>query len=50
MPFDENPPSPAKLVDARRADTKINIGMVIGVIIFFIFGAAALFFFALAAR
>jgi hypothetical protein len=50
MSFDENPPSPTKMIDPRKADTKINIGMVVGVVAFLVFGAGALYFFSLAAR
>lgn len=42
MRFDENPPSPDKLMDVHQPDTKINVGMAVGVVVFLLIGVALL--------
>lgn len=46
MRFDENPPSPDRIVDTRKPDTKNNILMSLGVIVFLIIGGILLWRFA----
>ncbi len=46
MRFDENPPSPDRIVDTRNPDTKNNILMSLGVIVFLIIGGILLWWFA----
>jgi hypothetical protein len=40
MGFDKNDPRP--IIEPAKKDTKINIGMVIGVVIFFVLGGLAI--------
>ena len=47
MRFDENPPSPDRLVDMRKPDTKNNLMMALGVIVFLLIGGGLLWWFAL---
>lgn len=42
MGFDENPPSPDKLVDTRKRTTKVNLAVVIGVVVFLAIGVVVL--------
>ncbi len=42
MGFDENPPSPDKLVDTTKRTTKVNLGVAIGVAIFLTIGVIVL--------
>lgn len=46
MSFDENPPSPEHLVDARKRTTKVNFGVAIGVAVFLAIGVYAIWYFA----
>jgi hypothetical protein len=46
MSFDENPPSPDRLVEPRKRTTKVNIAVVIGVVTFLLLGGLALLWFA----
>jgi hypothetical protein len=46
MAFDENPPSPDKLVDPEKPTTKVNVGIAIGVVVFLLIGIAAVVYFA----
>lgn len=46
MSFDENPKSPDQLVDPAKRTTKVNFGVVGGVLLFLILGAIALWIFA----
>lgn len=50
MRFDENPPSPDKLMDVHQPDTKINVGMAIGVVVFLLTGLVFLVLNALGER
>ena len=45
MGFDENPPSPDKLVNPHKRTTQVNIGVAVGVIIFFGIGVFAMWYF-----
>jgi hypothetical protein len=42
MGFDQNPPSPDKLVDTGKRTTKVNLAVVIGVLVFLTVGVVAL--------
>lgn len=42
MSFDENPPSPDKIVNPEKRTTKVNFAVVAGVLVFFCLGALAL--------
>jgi hypothetical protein len=42
MGFDENPPSPDKLVDTRKRTTKVNLAVAFGVVIFLAIGVFVL--------
>ena len=44
MSFDKNHESPDKIVNPAKRTTKVNIGMAIGVLVFFVLAAAALVF------
>ena len=46
MGFDENPPSPDKLVDASKPDTKVNFAVAAGVVVFLLIGLGFLIYFA----
>lgn len=50
MGFDENPPSPRKIVEPRRPDTKTNVLMVAALGVFFALSVAAIWWFARNAR
>lgn len=41
MSFDQNPKSPDKLVEPAKRTTKVNFGVAIGVLVFLILGALA---------
>lgn len=41
MSFDKNPSSPDQIVDPKKKTTKVNIGLAIGVLLFFVIGAFA---------
>ncbi len=41
MSFDENPPSPDKIVNPHKRTTKVNIAVVAGVLFFFSLGGLA---------
>jgi peptidoglycan/LPS O-acetylase OafA/YrhL len=42
MSFDKNHQSPDKLVDTHKRTTKVNLGVVIGVVLFFVIGGIVL--------
>lgn len=46
MGFDQNPPSPHRLVRPDKPDTKINILMVISILVFFAIGLGVLIYIA----
>lgn len=46
MGFDENPPSPDKLVDPGKPDTKTNLMLSVGVVVFLLIGLGLLVYFA----
>lgn len=46
MGFDENPPSPHRLVRPGKPDTKTNILMVLSILVFFGLGVIAIWYFA----
>ena len=46
MGFDENPPSPDKLVDTSKPDTKVNFAVAAGVVVFLLIGLGFLVYFA----
>jgi hypothetical protein len=48
MGFDENPPSPDKLVDPHKPDTKTNLILSIGVVVFLLIGLGLLIYYAAA--
>jgi hypothetical protein len=45
MSFDENPPSPDRLVNTRKRTTKVNVAVVVGVFTFLLFGVLAVLWF-----
>jgi hypothetical protein len=46
MGFDENPPSPDKMVDVSQPDTKVNFALAVGVVVFLLIGLGFLIYFA----
>jgi hypothetical protein len=46
MGFDENPPSPDKMVDVSKPDTKVNLAVAAGVVVFLLIGLGFLVYFA----
>lgn len=42
MGFDENPPSPDKLVDTGKRTTKVNLAVALGVVLFLTIGVIVL--------
>lgn len=46
MSFDENPPSPERLVNTGRRTTKVNFGVAAGVLIFLLIGIGFLVYYA----
>lgn len=42
MSFDENPPSPSHVVNPEKKTTKVNMGVVAGVIVFLMIAVGAL--------
>lgn len=45
MSFDENPPSPDRLVNPHKRTTKVNVAVVIGVLAFLLLGVGAVLWF-----
>lgn len=46
MGFDENPPSPDKLIDPSKPDTKTNFAVAAGVVVFLLIGLGFLIYYA----
>jgi hypothetical protein len=46
MSFDENPPSPDRLVNPKKRTTKVNVAVVVGVLTFLLLGGLTLLWFA----
>ena len=45
MSFDENPPSPDRLVNPEKRTTQVNIAVVIGVVAFLVLGGVSVWWF-----
>lgn len=50
MSFDENPPSPDRLVNPHKRTTKVNFAVATGVIVFLTLGGLTLWWFAQTSR